>query len=81
MKCKVCSREAQTQPPSKYCELHHKAYANIHEKFEVWKKASIINWRNYLREVARNPLTGIWAKEVAENLLAENTEEASERNV
>ena len=71
MKCKVCSREAQTQPLSKYCELHDKAYENLQKKFEVWKNASNIEWRNYLREVARNPLTGIWAREVAENLLSE----------
>lgn len=37
MKCKVCSREAQSQ--SEYCELHEKAYQNIRQKFEVWKKS------------------------------------------
>ena len=71
MKCKVCSREAQTQPPSSYCELHHKVYENLLEKFKVWRKASNIDWKDYLQEVAKNQLTGIWAKEVAENLLIE----------
>ena len=68
MKCKVCSREAQSQ--SEYCELHEKAYQNIRQKFEVWKKASSVEWKEYLQEIAKNSLTGTWAKEVAENLLS-----------
>lgn len=68
MKCKVCSREIQSQ--SEYCELHEKAYQNIRQKFEVWKKASGVEWKEYLQEITKNPLTGTWAKEVAENLLS-----------
>jgi len=68
LKCKVCSREAQSQ--SEYCELHEKAYQNIRQRFEVWKKASDVEWKEYLKEVAKNPLTGLWAREVAENLLS-----------
>jgi len=71
LKCKVCSREAQVQPQSKYCELHQKAYENISKKFEVWKKASNMEWKEYLSQVARNTFTGTWAKEVAESLLSE----------
>ena len=66
----VCSREAQMQPESEYCELHQKAYENIQRKFEGWKKALNIEWEEYLNEIAKSPLTGIWAKEVAENLLS-----------
>jgi hypothetical protein len=51
--------------------LHLKAYENLQEKFLEWKKASNIEWENYLQEVAKNPLTGVWAKEVAESLLSE----------
>jgi hypothetical protein len=61
--------------------LHQKAYDNLQQRFEDWKKASGIDWKNYLQEVARNPLTGIWAKEVAESLLLEKRDEAGERNV
>lgn len=70
MKCKVCSREIKTQPQSEYCELHQKAYENIQKKFWAWKKALNIEWKDYLNEIAKNQLTGIWAKEVAENLLS-----------
>jgi len=37
----------------------------------VWRKASNIEWENYLREVAKNPFRGTWAREVAESLLTE----------
>ena len=81
MKCRVCSREAQSQAQNNYCELHLRAYENLQRKFQDWKKASNIEWKNYLQEVAKNPLTGIWAKEVAESLLSGKPDEADERNV
>lgn len=81
MKCKVCSREVQMQPQSNYCEIHQKAYENIQKKFGAWKKALNIEWKEYLNEVAKNLFTGIWAKEVAENLLSERDQDKAERNV
>jgi hypothetical protein len=71
LKCKICSRQAQTRPANKYCDLHQKAYENLQSKFEIWKKASNTEWNVYLKQVAKNPSTGIWAKEVAENLLTD----------
>ena len=73
MRCRICNREAQkqAQSESKYCELHEKGYQNILKKFEMWRKASDIEWKKYLRDIANNPFTGIWAREVAENLLKE----------
>ena len=65
MKCRVCSREAV----AKYCELHEKAYRNIVQKYDDWKKAMDISWKEYLNESAKNPYTGLWAKEVAEQLI------------
>ena len=67
MKCRLCSRETKNE--SKYCELHDRAYANIVKKFELWKKASGTSWEEYLNELVKNPFTGVWAKEVAEQLL------------
>jgi hypothetical protein len=46
-----------------------KAYESITKKYAAWKKALEISWREYLSEVAKNPLTGEWAKEVAEHLI------------
>lgn len=71
MKCELCSKEAQAQ--SKYCRVHEKAYQNVQQKFQVWKNASHIEWNEYLKEIAKNPFTGKWAKEVAEKLLAGET--------
>ncbi len=67
MKCKLCNRESK----NKFCEFHEKAYANIMQKFEIWKNAAGISWEQYLNELKENSLTGVWAKEVAENLLKE----------
>ena len=66
MKCAVCSREAVE---NSYCELHARAYQSIMKKYEVWRKALEISWKEYLSEIAKNPFTGEWAKEVAEHLI------------
>jgi hypothetical protein len=65
LKCAICNNEAGE---NHYCELHTKAYESMTKKYESWKKALEISWEEYLREIAKNPLTGEWAKEVAEYL-------------
>jgi len=66
LQCAICNREAVE---NSYCELHIKAYEGVVEKYEEWKKASRISWKEYLSEIVKNPLTGEWAKEVAEHLI------------
>jgi hypothetical protein len=46
-----------------------KAYESIIRKYELWKRALGISWKEYLSEVVENPLTGEWAKEVVEHLI------------
>lgn len=70
MKCAVCSRDVAEDS---YCKQHEKAFENIKAKYELWKKAMDISWKEYLSEIANNPLTGEWAREVAHHLL-ENEE-------
>jgi hypothetical protein len=65
MKCRICNREAV----EKYCELHEKAYRSIVHKYDDWKRAMGVSWKEYLNEVLKNPYTGSWAKEVAEGLM------------
>jgi len=65
MKCRICSREAVGE----YCEFHEKAHRNVVQKYEEWKKAMDISWKEYLNEILQNPYTGTWAKEVAERLM------------
>ena len=67
MKCRICNKEAV----EKYCELHEKAYRSIVQNYDDWKRAMDISWKEYLNEVLKNPYTGSWAKEVAENLISE----------
>ena len=69
MSCKICSRPAKENG---YCNIHLKTYKSIVEKFEVWKKASLISWEDYLVEISKNSLTGEWAKEVAKYLIEED---------
>ena len=66
MKCKACCREAGENG---YCELHRKAHENVIEKYKVWQKAMQIPWKEYLSEIVKNPLTGEWAREVAESMI------------
>jgi len=73
LKCSICQREALHNG---FCELHAKAYENIVKKYEFWKKALNISWKEYLREVAKNPFTGEWAKEVAEHLIKTSGEQS-----
>jgi hypothetical protein len=70
MNCKICGREAEE---SGFCSLHFRAYQNILEKFEVWRKASGLVWMDYLVEIQKNSLTGVWAKEVVEQLIKDET--------
>lgn len=67
LKCKICSKEAVSNG---YCMLHEKAHQNLTEKFETWKGALGISWKNYLNEIIKNPSTGVKAREVAEALLS-----------
>jgi len=76
LSCRICSREAVENA---YCELHGKAYENIVQKYELWKKALDISWKGYLSEIVKNPLTGQWAKEVAERLIKDgDTQDVTE---
>ncbi len=52
-----------------YCDRHKRAYESIVKKYDEWKKALEISWEEYLSEITKNPLTGEWAKEVAEHLI------------
>jgi hypothetical protein len=71
MICRICSREAEENG---FCLLHSKAYKNLLEKFKVWVVASDISWGQYLIEIQKNSLTGVWAKEVAKYLIKEEAE-------
>ena len=66
MNCKICNRE-----PAKngFCQMHLKAFESIVEKYDVWRKALKVSWREYLNEIEQNSLTGEWAKEVANYLI------------
>ena len=66
--CRACNREAKD---GNYCELHAKAYESLVLNYGKWKRALDISWRNYLNEIIKNPLTGLWVKEVVQITLIE----------
>ena len=51
-----------------------KAHKVIVKKYELWRRALGISWKEYLSEIAKNSLTGEWAKEVAEYLAKKGDE-------
>lgn len=66
MNCKVCDRNAYD---GDFCPSHLKAYKNIVLEYNVWREALRISWKDYLREIEKNSVTGEWAKEVAQYLI------------
>ena len=67
MQCPLCNRP--TEENEALCAYHQRAYLNLKEKYDEWKTALGIRWTEYLREVADNPNTGEWVREVAQYLL------------
>jgi hypothetical protein len=51
--------------------LHEKARQSVAERYERWREALRLTWRDYLNEIIKNPATGAKAREVAETLLKE----------
>jgi len=64
--CKICNKETTQH---NLCPIHTKAYENIIEKYNVWRKALNTSWEEYLREIEKHSLAGDCAKEVAKYLI------------
>jgi len=64
--CKVCEKEAKENG---FCELHLKANNNLMKNYSFWRKALKTSWQQYLSQIAKNSLTGVCVKEVAEYLI------------
>ncbi|MCX8152814.1 MAG: hypothetical protein N3E52_00070 [Candidatus Bathyarchaeota archaeon] len=77
MKCRICQKDATE---GDFCSLHAEAYANIVKKYEVWRKALKICWKEYLSEIAQHSLTGKWAKETARYLLNDEEKQDVKQN-
>ncbi len=68
LRCVICSKESRE---CGYCQFHLKARKNIVANYEQWKRTLNISWKEYLSEIAKNPLAGAWVKEVAQHLMSE----------
>jgi hypothetical protein len=70
VKCRLCEREAEDG----FCRYHREAKANLEGAYQYWVEAyGTLGRQDYLRRVARNPETGVWAAEVARMMLTEST--------
>jgi hypothetical protein len=66
LKCAVCDRKSAG---GNFCTFHQKAYENIFRGYDHWREALEISWKEYLSQIANNPLTGEWTKEVVRNMM------------
>jgi hypothetical protein len=71
LNCKLCCREAGNDG---FCQLHSKACSNVLKKFRVWEAALNVTWSQYLIDIQKNSLTGVWAKDVAMYLIEEENQ-------
>ena len=51
-----------------FCSQHFKAYQNLVDSYQIWRKAAEISWKGYLSQIAENSSAGYWVKEVAKYL-------------
>jgi hypothetical protein len=70
LNCKICNRKAGERD---FCPLHLKAYENILKKYDFWRKALNISWKDYISEIEKNALTGESARDATKYLI--NNEE------
>ena len=65
--CIICERELASE---NYCTYHEMAYQNVMQAYNEWQKAyGELTFSEYLKKLIENTATGIWAKDVVENLL------------
>ncbi len=64
--CMICGKKTES---GVFCRLHTQIYEKILKNYEPWKKALGTSWKEYLSEIAKNPVTGTWVREVAEYLI------------
>jgi len=55
LQCLTCSRKADEQS---YYKLHARVCIVIIRKYDLWRKANKISWKEYLSEIAKDQLAG-----------------------
>ena len=49
--------------------MHLKAHGNLVNRYELWRKALKISWKEYLSQIAESSSAGDWVREVAKYLI------------
>jgi len=66
LKCAVCGRKSAQD---NFCRFHQKAYENVVRSYGQWRRALDISWKEYLSQIANNPLTGEWTRELVQHVM------------
>jgi hypothetical protein len=64
-RCLLCERNSG----SLVCGRHSKAYENLLQGYELWRKAKGLSWKDYLKELSENPYAGAWVRHLAKKML------------
>jgi len=71
-RCRVCggsSGGGSGADSGGLCACHEAAWREVCGHYPTWEARMGAGWGEYLAEVARNPLTGAWVREVAEFMI------------
>ena len=69
--CSVCGREVVED--SEFCVYHRHALDNLRATFDDWKRALVIDWKEYLNRMHKLDETGRWVREIAEHLMLQGS--------
>jgi hypothetical protein len=67
VRCKICLRETVE---GDYCGYHQEAYAHLVDAYDTWKGSTGVNWAEFLSEVSTTKEIGVWARDVAQDILS-----------
>jgi hypothetical protein len=67
--CGICGRETSDD---ELCRYHHEASNNLRAAYEGWKKATGINWEDYLDRISQIEETGRWVIDVIEHITSQD---------
>jgi hypothetical protein len=67
--CGICGRDISED---ELCRYHHKASNNLKVAYEGWKKATGINWEDYLVRISHIEETGRWVIDVIEYIMTQD---------
>jgi hypothetical protein len=63
--CEICGRDASDD---ELCRYHLEALNNLKTGYDGWKKATGMNWEDYMEKIVHIEETGRWVLDVIERI-------------